>query len=80
MHLTRGDLPVERRAEVSRSHSSDEGRESGWSEGQKAQETGWQPDSVAIPSCLKGRPETAAGEDRPVDSGWRTDRGRQGMG
>ena len=37
MHLTRGDLPVERRAEVSRGHSSDEGCESGWSEGLKAQ-------------------------------------------
>ena len=37
MHLTRGDLPVERRAEVSRGRSSEEGRESGWSEGPKAQ-------------------------------------------
>ena len=78
MHLTRGDLPVERRAEVSRSHSSDEGRESGWSEGLKAQETGWQPASAAIPSSLKGRQGTATEGSWPVDSGWRTARRRQG--
>ena len=55
MHLTRGDLPVERRAEVSRGRSSEEGRESGWSEGPKAQETGWQPDSVSPNQRLAGR-------------------------
>ena len=65
MHLTRGDLPVERRAEVSRGHSSDEGRESGWSEGPKAQETGWQPDSG--PS--RKLPERSSGDDRGRGTG-----------
>ena len=36
MHPARGDLFIERWAEVSRGHSSEEGRESGWSEGPKA--------------------------------------------
>ena len=35
MHLTRGDLPRESAGEVSRGRSSQEGRESGWSEGPK---------------------------------------------
>lgn len=39
MHLTRGDLRHESVAEVSRRRSSEEGRESGWSEGQKENET-----------------------------------------
>ena len=65
MHLTRGDLRAERRAEVSRSHSSEEGRESGWSEGRKAQRDRlaaglWRPPE----RCLTGREqETAAGEE-----------------
>ena len=35
MHLTRGDLWRESAGGVSRGHSSEEGRESGWSEGPK---------------------------------------------
>lgn len=35
MHLTRGGLPCESRGGVSRGRSSEEGRESGWSEGPK---------------------------------------------
>lgn len=37
MRLTRGDLDAEKRPGVSRGHSSEEGRESGWSEGSKNQ-------------------------------------------
>ena len=82
MHLIRGDLPVERRAEVSRSHSSDEGRESGWSEGLKAQETGWQPSSE--PS--RELPERASRDDRGrgagrwIPAGEPTVGGRDGAG
>jgi RNA-directed DNA polymerase len=38
MHLTRGGLVCESRRGVSRGHSSEEGRESGWSEGPKNQQ------------------------------------------
>ena len=38
-HLTWGDLQRESAGEVSRGRSSDEGRESGWSEGPKNQGT-----------------------------------------
>lgn len=38
MHLTRGGLLRESAGEVSRGHSSAEGRESGWSEGPKNQQ------------------------------------------
>ena len=51
MHLTRGDLPAERRAEVSRGRSSEEGRESGWSEGPKAQ-------GDRLAAGLRSRPES----------------------
>lgn len=38
MHLTRGGLACENAREVSRGHRSEEGRESGWSEGPKNQQ------------------------------------------
>ena len=63
MHLTRGELSAERWAEVSRGHSSLEGRESGWSEGPKAQR-----DRLAAGlrshsrSCPKGREHNAVAD------------------
>ena len=79
MHLTRGDLPVERRAEVSRGRSSEEGRESGWSEGPKAQRDRLAA-GLRVAQPAPGRPSTrwSRKEEPPVDSGGRADRRRQG--
>ena len=65
MHPARGDPPVERRAEVSRGRSSEEGRESGWSEGPKAQGDRLAAGLRGRPELPEGRPETAA-EGKPA--------------
>ena len=76
MHPARGDLPIERWAEVSRGLGSEEGRESGWSEGPKARST-----SLAVSlrchsrSCPRGRDPRPRPRRPPVDSGGRGGRG-----
>jgi RNA-directed DNA polymerase len=58
MHLTRGGLVCESRRGVSRGHSSEEGRESGWSEGPKNQQKAInRPTHGALREVLRNRPE-----------------------